>query len=130
MYITTVAALGGSRNGFRRHREQRSGIIAVSYNDFRRSIRSEKRIQRKRTSMVENRRYPIYSGICICNGLQSFCSVDIVFSTTPTYHQGGSGRYPSIKASFKVLKYPIHHYSYSRGYNSLRHHFRYPGNVI
>ena len=130
VYITTVTALSGSKNGFRRHREQRLGIITVSHSDFRRSIRSEKRVRRKRTSMVENRRHPIYSGICVCNGFQSFCPVDTAFSTTPTYHQGGSGWYLGIKISFKVLRYPIYHYGHGRGYNGLRYHFGCLGNVV
>ncbi len=80
--------------------------------------------------MVENRRYPIYSGICMCNGLQSFCLVDTVFSTIPTYYQGGSRRYLGIKALFKVLRYLTHYYGYGRGYNSLKHHFGCLGNVV
>jgi len=129
VYITTVAALSGSRNDLRQRRERRSGIMAVNHSDFRRSIRSEKRTRRKRTSIVENRRYPIYSGICICNGLQSFYPVDTAFSTTPTYYQGGSRQYPGIKASFKALKHPTHHHNHSRGYGGLRHHSGCSGNM-
>src|SRR6266566_5608138 len=104
--------------------------MAVSHSDFRRSIRLEKRIWRKRTSIVENRRYPIYNGICMCNGFQSFCLVDTVFSTIPIYYQGGFRRYPGIKASFKVLKYPIHYYGYGRGYNGFKYHFGCLENMV
>ena len=100
-----------------------------SHSDFRRSIRLEKRAQRKRTSMVENRRHPIHNGIYIHNGLQSFCPVNTAFSTTPTYHQGGSRRYSGIKASFKVLRHPTHYHSYGRGYSGLRYHSGCPRNV-
>src|SRR6266566_7163559 len=104
--------------------------MVMSHSDFRKSTRSEKRAQRKRTSMAENRRHPTHSRIYIRNGLQSFCPVDIVFSTTPIYHQGGSRRYPGIKASFKILKYPTHYHDYSKGYSGLKYHSGYPGNMI
>src|SRR6266699_5378290 len=104
--------------------------MTVNHSDFRRSTQSEKQTRRKRTSIAENRRYPTHSGICMRNGLQSFCPVDTAFSTTPMYHQGGSGRYPDIKVSFKALKYPTHHYSHSRGYNGLRYHSGCPGNMV
>ena len=127
--ITTVAALSSSKNGLKRRQERRSDIMAVSHNDFRKSIQSEKRARQKKTSIAENRRHPTYSGICIRNGLQSFCPVDTVFSTTPIYHQGGSRRYPGIKASFKALRHPTHHHNHGRGYSGLRHHFECLGNV-
>ncbi len=125
-----MATLNGSKNGLRRHREQRSNIITMNHNDFRRSIQSEKRVRRKRISIVENRRHPTYNGICIYNGFQSFCPINIAFSTTPIYHQNGSRRYLSIKILFKTLKHSTYYHDYNKGYNGFKYHFGYLENIV